>query len=144
MAPALLTSVAHVLARDYDGTQGDIGNEGTSQGSIGLSTGAMVAIIVVVVIVAIIGGKFPSYKFQHWSDSSASTAALFFIAKKKEWTAGQVVRHSVRRVVTAMTPRRTEFPQSVKRSAAPARSHQRSRDVEKASSKERTVDKGRR
>jgi hypothetical protein len=43
-----------------------------------------------------------------------STAALFFIAKKREWTMRETLRKSARKVVTALTPRRTEFPSSVK------------------------------
>lgn len=43
-------------------------------------------------------------------------AALFFIAKKREWTMKETLRRSARKVVTALTPRRTEFPSSVKES----------------------------
>ncbi|KIE03559.1 hypothetical protein MAJ_00090, partial [Metarhizium majus ARSEF 297] len=87
----------------YDGTKGgDIGNGGdSSTSSMGISTGGLIAIVVIVFVVAIIG---------------VCTAILFFIAKKREWKASEVFRHSVKKVVAAITPRRTEFPNSVKRS----------------------------
>ena len=44
----------------------------------------------------------------------AASTALFFIAKKREWTVKETIRRSAKRVVTALTPRRTEFPKSVK------------------------------
>ena len=40
--------------------------------------------------------------------------ALFYIAKKREWTIKETIRRSAKKVVTALTPRRTEFPDSVK------------------------------
>ncbi|KAH6605734.1 hypothetical protein Trco_004887 [Trichoderma cornu-damae] len=81
-----------------DGT--DAGAAGdSSANSITLSTGALVAIIVVVVVVILIG---------------ISTASLFFIAKKREWTIKETIRRSTKRVATALTPRRSEFPRSVK------------------------------
>lgn len=43
-----------------------------------------------------------------------STAALFFIAKKREWKVKETIRRSARKVVAAITPRRSEFPSSVK------------------------------
>ncbi|OAQ73810.1 hypothetical protein VFPPC_13085 [Pochonia chlamydosporia 170] len=103
------TSHAFPLATETAGNGGsgygggdDIGNGGdSSRNSMSISTGGLVAIVVIVVIVAIIG---------------ACTATLFFIAKKREWKASEVLRHSVKKVVTAITPRRTEFPDSVKRS----------------------------
>lgn len=65
----------------------------------------MIAIIVVVVVVSLIG---------------ISTAALFFIAKRREWTMRETIRKSARKVVTALTPRRTEFPSSVKDGPVPS------------------------
>jgi hypothetical protein len=65
-----------------------------------ISTGALVAILVIVAVVAIIG---------------ISTAILFFVAKKREWTVRETLRRSARRVVTALTPRsRSEFPRELK------------------------------
>ncbi|KAI5464702.1 hypothetical protein BGZ63DRAFT_421706 [Mariannaea sp. PMI_226] len=78
----------------------DAGASGnSSENSVNLSTGGMVAIIVVLVVVLILG---------------TTTATLFFIAKKHEWTMRQTIRKSARKVVTALTPRRSEFPSSVK------------------------------
>lgn len=41
---------------------------------------------------------------------------LFYIAKKREWTVKETIRQSTRKVVAALTPRRSEFPRSVKQS----------------------------
>ncbi|KAM0480820.1 hypothetical protein ACHAPX_003707 [Trichoderma viride] len=88
-----------------DGT--DAGAAGdSSANSITLSTGALVAIIVVVVVVILIG---------------VTTASLFFIAKKREWTIKETIRRSTKRVATALTPRRSEFPRSVKGSTRSSR-----------------------
>jgi hypothetical protein len=82
------------------GVGDDAGASGDSYAnSVSLSTGGIIAIVVVVVVVSILG---------------ASTAVLFFIAKKKEWTIKETLRRSARKVATALTPRRTEFPDSVK------------------------------
>ncbi|CEJ91064.1 hypothetical protein VHEMI06802 [[Torrubiella] hemipterigena] len=116
----------------YDGrNQGQSGTEAGASGdssanSISLSTGGMIAIIVVVVIVAIIG---------------AVTATLFFIAKKREWTIKETIRRSAAKVKRVMTPKRTEFPDSVKRQMGgstgrrdrrPSTSRSSADDVEKA------------
>ncbi|RGP66224.1 hypothetical protein FLONG3_8953 [Fusarium longipes] len=76
----------------------------SSSNSVSISQGGMIAIIVVVVAVSLIG---------------ISTAALFFIAKRREWTMRETIRKSARKVVTALTPRRTEFPSSVKDGPVP-------------------------
>ncbi|AEO58811.1 hypothetical protein MYCTH_2063330 [Thermothelomyces thermophilus ATCC 42464] len=81
----------------FDGS--DAGAAGPSTGGVVLSRGALIAIIVVVVMVAILG---------------IATSVLFFIAKKREWTVRETIRRSARKVVTVMTPGRTEFPKSVK------------------------------
>lgn len=39
---------------------------------------------------------------------------LFYLAKKREWKVRENIRKSARRVVEALTPRRSEFPKSVK------------------------------
>jgi hypothetical protein len=75
------------------------GAAGPSTGGMVLSHGALVAIIVVVVVVAVFG---------------IATSVLFFIAKKREWTIRETIRRSARKVVTVLTPRRSEFPKSVK------------------------------
>lgn len=38
------------------------------------------------------------------------------MAKKREWTVKETIRRSARKVVTVLTPRRSEFPRSVKES----------------------------
>ena len=50
-------------------------------------------------------------------------AVLFYFAKKREWKIRESIRKSARKVVTALTPRRTEFPKSVKESQSRSRSH---------------------
>ncbi|KAJ3499208.1 hypothetical protein NLG97_g506 [Lecanicillium saksenae] len=78
----------------------------SSKNSINLSTGGMIAIIVVVVVVTLVG---------------VSTATLFFIAKKREWKVRETLRRSARKVAAALTPRRSQFPDSVKRSVGAPR-----------------------
>ncbi|ERT01921.1 hypothetical protein HMPREF1624_00216 [Sporothrix schenckii ATCC 58251] len=84
---------------DGSGVDNAGGASGTSSGGINLSHGAMIAIILVVVLVAVFG---------------TASAVLFYLAKKREWKVRQSIRRSARRVVTALTPRRSEFPTSVK------------------------------
>ncbi|KAK3303521.1 uncharacterized protein B0T15DRAFT_496068 [Chaetomium strumarium] len=78
------------------------GASGTSTGGMVLSSGALAAIIVVVVLVALVG---------------IASMVLFWVAKKREWTVKETLRRSARKVVTALTPRRSEFPKSVKESS---------------------------
>ncbi|KAK0382751.1 hypothetical protein NLU13_9847 [Sarocladium strictum] len=82
------------------GTGTDAGASGdSSANSVDLSTGGLVAIIVVVVAVVILG---------------VTTAALFWIAKQREWTIKETIRRSAKKVATALTPRRSEFPAHLK------------------------------
>ncbi|KAI1208106.1 uncharacterized protein F4807DRAFT_153696 [Annulohypoxylon truncatum] len=78
------------------------GASGSSPGVVQISHGAIVAIIVVVAVVCVLG---------------ISTAVLFYLAKKREWKVRESIRRSARKVVTALTPRRSEFPKSVKDSS---------------------------
>ncbi|KAK4190937.1 hypothetical protein QBC35DRAFT_43960 [Podospora australis] len=84
---------------DSDGTLA--GASGTSTGGVTISKGALIAIVVVVVFVALFG---------------IASSVLFFVAKKREWTVKETIRRSARKVVTVLTPRRSEFPRSVKES----------------------------
>ncbi|KAI0129548.1 hypothetical protein BJ170DRAFT_278079 [Xylariales sp. AK1849] len=92
----------------------DAGASGGTSGAVELSHGGMVAIIIVVVIVAL-GG--------------IASAVLFYLAKKKEWKIRESIRRSARKVVTALTPRRSEFPRSVKESGRTSRGRVRLDDV---------------
>ncbi|KAK6845814.1 hypothetical protein PG990_007732 [Apiospora arundinis] len=89
----------------YDGSSSSPGSgtaegaSGSSPGAVEISHGGMVAIIVVVSVVAVLG---------------ISMAILFYVAKKREWKIRETLRRSARKVVTALTPRRSEFPKSVK------------------------------
>ncbi|KAK3332006.1 hypothetical protein B0T19DRAFT_397818 [Cercophora scortea] len=78
------------------------GASGSSSGNVEISRGGLIAIIVVVSFVAIFG---------------IASAVLFFLAKKHEWKVRETVRKSARKVVAALTPRRSEFPKSVKQSS---------------------------
>ncbi|GAB1315743.1 Transmembrane protein [Madurella fahalii] len=101
------TSVYFPLATEdpYTGHPGpgafDDGASGTATGGLVLSQGAIIAIIVVVIVVALFG---------------IASSVLFFVAKKREWTVKETIRRSARKVVTVLTPRRSEFPRSVKES----------------------------
>ncbi|KAI1846096.1 hypothetical protein JX265_001018 [Neoarthrinium moseri] len=88
-------------ANSGGGVDTDAGAAGGTSGAVELSHGALVAIIVVVVIVAV-GG--------------IASAVLFYLAKKREWKIRESIRRSAKKVVTALTPRRSEFPRSVKES----------------------------
>ncbi|KAH6647484.1 hypothetical protein BKA67DRAFT_662271 [Truncatella angustata] len=92
----------------------EAGAAGSTSGAVELSHGALVAIIVVVVVVAL-GG--------------IASAVLFYLAKKKEWKIKESIRRSARKVVTALTPRRSEFPRSVKESGRSSRGRVRLDDV---------------
>jgi hypothetical protein len=52
---------------------------------------------------------------------TVASIILFYVAKKREWTMRETLRRSAKKVVTALTPRRSEFPRSVK-DESPARS----------------------
>lgn len=55
---------------------------------------------------------------------------LFYLTKKKEWRIRENLRRSAKKVVTALTPRRSEFPRSVKESSGrTSRGRQRLDDV---------------
>ncbi|TDZ16916.1 hypothetical protein C8034_v005535 [Colletotrichum sidae] len=94
-------------ASSSSGVDNEAGASGDSPGAVGLSSDAMIAIIVVVSVVGALG---------------IGMAVLFYVAKKREWKIRETMRKSARKVVTALTPRRTEFPRSVKESSPP-RSH---------------------
>ncbi|OAA61082.1 hypothetical protein SPI_05106 [Niveomyces insectorum RCEF 264] len=102
-----------------DGGGSDVDNvggaSGTSSGQGGtISRGAMIAIIVVVVFVAVFG---------------ITSSVLFYLAKKREWKVRETIRRSARKVVTALTPRRSEFPKSVKDRPTTSRGRVRLDDV---------------
>jgi len=54
---------------------------------------------------------------------------LFYLAKKREWKVRETIRRSARKVVTALTPRRTEFPKSVKEGSGRSKGRMRLDDV---------------
>ncbi|EPE10394.1 hypothetical protein F503_05489 [Ophiostoma piceae UAMH 11346] len=90
------------------------GASGASSSDLSISRGAMVAIIVVVVVVAVLG---------------ITSAILFYLAKKREWKIRESIRRSARKVVTALTPRRSEFPRSAKEGRPASRGRVRLDDV---------------
>ncbi|KAI1826751.1 hypothetical protein F4861DRAFT_44223 [Xylaria intraflava] len=98
-----------------DTVDGAAGAAGPSPGAIQLAHGALIAIIVVVAVVAVVG---------------IASAVLFFLAKQREWKVRENIRRSARKVVAALTPRRAEFPRSVKQSSGRlSRGHVRIDDV---------------
>ncbi|KAL2755615.1 hypothetical protein ACRALDRAFT_2027327 [Sodiomyces alcalophilus JCM 7366] len=88
------------------GIDSEAGASGSSPGAVNLSKDAIIAIIVVVSVVAVLG---------------IGMAVLFYVAKKREWKIRENIRKSARKVVIAMTPRRTEFPREVKESMTKAK-----------------------
>jgi len=90
----------------------EAGASGSSSG-IDLSRSAIIAIIVVVSVVVVFG---------------VASTALFFVAKKREWKINESIRRSIKRVATALTPRRSEFPSSVKGGSRPTTPKRKSRN----------------
>ncbi|KAJ2905630.1 hypothetical protein MKZ38_004924 [Zalerion maritima] len=104
MAPAATSNyfpLASETATDADPFAGgeDAGAAGDSSGANGISHGGLIAIIVVVVVVGVLG---------------ISMSVLFYLTKKHEWRLREKMRRSARKVVTALTPRRSEFPRHLK------------------------------
>ncbi|KAL2846790.1 hypothetical protein BJX68DRAFT_268505 [Aspergillus pseudodeflectus] len=102
------------------------GAAGPSSGG-GMSTGGMIALCVIVGVVVIIG---------------FSSAALFYLAKKRQWKMREKIRRSARHVVQAVkTPLTPRFPRSqrphprdrerIPREAARAKPQRLPTDVEK-------------
>lgn len=132
------------IAYPKDGS--DLGTEqgasGKTSGAVQISRGGMIAIIVVVVAFTVIGGKSafaptPLYIsscqwcWMIFSNDGllVTTATLFYVAKKREWKVREGLRRSARKVVTALTPRRTEFPRDVKNASPNSRRRERMDDV---------------
>jgi hypothetical protein len=93
---------------------GASGNSGSGSG--GLSREGMIAIIIVVCVVAILGSKSTLLRCctvkAKWQP--VTSMILFYLAKKREWKVRERLRRSARKVVAALTPRRSEFPRSLK------------------------------
>lgn len=119
----------------YTGDDVGISDDGTEAGASGqdsggnISQGAMIAIIVVVVTVSVIGStSIPSQPLSliprlTRTPPKVASAVLFFLAKKREWKVRENLRKSARKVVTALTPRRTEFPRELKDGGGPRSKH---------------------
>ncbi|KAK2782933.1 hypothetical protein FQN53_009534 [Emmonsiellopsis sp. PD_33] len=84
---------------DDPNASGDAGAAGTSKGSVNLSTNAQIAIIVVVSVVVVLG---------------ATSAILFYLAKKKQWEVRASIRRSARRLTGSMKARSSNVPSSSK------------------------------
>ncbi|QSZ36145.1 hypothetical protein DSL72_007270 [Monilinia vaccinii-corymbosi] len=85
-------------ASSGSGPDSDAGASGTSNGSVQLSNGAMIAIIVAVIGVCLFG---------------IISATLFYLAKKRSWEVRKKLRASARKVAVALTPRRATFGKDV-------------------------------
>ncbi|KAK5995139.1 hypothetical protein PT974_03535 [Cladobotryum mycophilum] len=85
------------------GEGNDAGAAGDTSDSMNFSTGAMIAVIVVVVVVILIG---------------VSTATLFFIAKRREWTVRETIRRSTRKIVDDIPPTPRLRPEDVEKGLA--------------------------
>lgn len=113
-------STAGTANSEGNGTpDNDAGASGSSTGhTFDISTGGLIAIVLVVVIVALLGSKsttrLPPHKFRSLILHIVGSSTLFYIAKKREWKVREAIRKSAKKVVTALTPRRSEFPRSVK------------------------------
>jgi hypothetical protein len=115
----------------------DAGAAGPSSGSINISTGALVAIIVVVSVVVIGGSRSQEVsvaaRLANWR--TVVSSVLFYIAKKRSWEVRKTIRRSAKKVVTALTPRRSTFPNDV-RQKRPSRSGMARIEEEQPASKQ--------
>ncbi|KAL4786291.1 hypothetical protein BJX76DRAFT_355361 [Aspergillus varians] len=96
-----------VAQQEYDPNdieaQNEAGASGNSAGG-GMSNGGMIALCVIVGVVVIIG---------------FSSAALFYVAKKRQWAMREALRRSVKQVARAVkTPLTPRFPKSQRPHAA--------------------------
>ncbi|KFY13119.1 hypothetical protein V492_03476 [Pseudogymnoascus sp. VKM F-4246] len=80
-------------------TGDDAGSAGPSSGSVTISKEGIIAIGVVVGFVVVFG---------------VVSSVLFYMAKKRSWEIRASIRKSAKRVATALTPRRSEFPKNVR------------------------------
>ncbi len=126
----LATSDPYVTDNDHGSANagGEVndaaGAAGSSPGAAQISQGALIAIIVVVSVVGALGSMISPPR-EHtnsvvpWLTEQliVSTAVLFYLAKKREWKVRENLRRSARKVVTALTPRRSEFPKSARESS---------------------------
>ncbi|KFZ10131.1 hypothetical protein V502_08297 [Pseudogymnoascus sp. VKM F-4520 (FW-2644)] len=87
------------VAESNTPTGDDAGSAGPSTGSVTISKGGIIAIGVVVGFVVVFG---------------VVSSVLFYLAKKRSWEIRASIRKSARRVATALTPRRSEFPKNVR------------------------------
>ena len=108
--------MASLQLRDGPSTvDSDAGAAGPSSGSIQLSTGALVAVIVAVAVVVIGGSELEKSPREATFANCriVASSVLFYIAKKRSWEVRKTIRRSAKRVVTALTPRRSTFPKDV-------------------------------
>jgi hypothetical protein len=101
------------------GDQNAAGASGSDHESFNLSKGGMIAIIVVVVVVAVFGSMCPVSHdtrdgYSHANIMTVASSVLFYLAKKRSWEVRATIRKSAKRVATALTPRRSEFPKGVR------------------------------
>jgi hypothetical protein len=129
-----------IYPKDGSDAGTEAGASGQDKGG-GISQGGMIAIIVVVVTVSVIGStllfhavgvaKHPFHPHRqtagtNHSQTTVVSAVLFYVAKKREWKVRESIRRSAKKVVTALTPRRSEFPRELKDGGGP-RSKRRAR-----------------
>ncbi|KAA8644534.1 hypothetical protein EYZ11_006885 [Aspergillus tanneri] len=93
--------IAHSMAQDMlDDVEGQntAGAEGPSDGSVGVTSTGMIILCTIVGVVAVIG---------------ISSAALFVIAKRRQWEMREAIRRSARQITQAVkTPLTPRFPSS--------------------------------
>lgn len=108
--------MAPLQLRDSPSTvDSDAGAAGPSSGSIQISTGALVAVIVGVVCVVIFGSMLQKdLSVISFADHGiVVTSVLFYLAKKRSWEIRKTIRRSAKKVVTALTPRRSTLPKDI-------------------------------
>ncbi|KAL4920827.1 hypothetical protein BDW62DRAFT_176306 [Aspergillus aurantiobrunneus] len=105
--------------------QNEAGASGTSGGG-GMSNGGMIALCVIVGVVVIIG---------------FSSAALFYIAKKRQWAMREALRRSAKQVARAVkTPLTPRFPRSQRPLATGGDRDRKNRDAPRAEPQQKLAD----
>ncbi|KKK17547.1 hypothetical protein P175DRAFT_0502205 [Aspergillus ochraceoroseus IBT 24754] len=107
---AIAILFTHVTAQYSYGDTDDpnvAGASGPDSGSGGISTAGIIALGVIAGVVVVLG---------------ISSAALFYVAKKRQWAMREALRRSARTVVKAvMTPLTPRFPKSARSTRPPTR-----------------------
>lgn len=113
------TLAARSAAQDYPDTvekQNEAGAEGPSSEGVGMTSTGMIVLCTIVGVVVVVGGEFSLSSIEVSVANCSylvSSAALFIVAKKRQWAMREAIRRSARQVGQAIkTPLTPRFPRS--------------------------------